>query len=155
MMHIPYVYVVEPQTIFIPTLSWVVFAAGGCIVRVDDDVDIEQLAAVRADFALLDLDYTKRGVADGLALFRSFASGVKAIVLTDERDFARLAEYRESGAAAVLTKNLSVKELRNALRMLFDANFRLESVHGETEETNLLVDRDLAARRFGRRVAEA
>jgi DNA-binding NarL/FixJ family response regulator len=148
----PYVYVVEPQMLFVPTVNSAVFAAGGCVVRVADTLDIKEIASLRADFALLDLDYTEQGVADGLAMFRAFAGGVKPIVLTEEPDLLRLAEYRDAGAVAVLTKHMGVNDLTRALRQLFEGEPASAACRMEDREREAPAERRLIAERFGTRI---
>jgi DNA-binding NarL/FixJ family response regulator len=116
----PSVYVLEPQELFIPELSRIVVAAGGRVVRSADTIDIEELVSLRVDFALLDLDYTWQGVMDGLAYFRGAAARVNPIVLTDERDFDRLARFRAAGAIAVISKSNTADQMSAALQEIFD-----------------------------------
>jgi DNA-binding NarL/FixJ family response regulator len=114
------VYVLEPQAIFIPELSRIVAAAGGHVVRSADSLEIMEIVSLRADYAILDLDYTIHGAVDGLAFFRSLAGwSVTPLLLTEERDFNQLARYRNAGAAAVLPKTMTADELRDALGDIF------------------------------------
>ena len=113
------VYVVEPQALFIPELSRIVASAGGHVTRFSESLEIEEITSLRADYAILDLDYTTYGVMDGLAFFRALAGSVKPIVITEERDFNQLARYRHAGATAVLPKAMSADELRTALHDIF------------------------------------
>jgi hypothetical protein len=112
------VFVLEPQTVFIPELSRIVAAAGGRVVACSDSFDVLEIAALRAEYALLDLDYALPGVVDGLAYFLAAAPRVRPIVLTNQRDFRPLARYREYGAV-VLQKALSCGELMFTLRAMF------------------------------------
>jgi DNA-binding NarL/FixJ family response regulator len=128
----PYVYVLEPQTLFVPTLTEIIFAAGGGVASVTNTLDVRGLATLHADYALLDLDYTEFGVADGLALFRTFAPAVRPIVLTEERDVDRLHEYRCSGADAVLEKTMDARAMREALRAVFAVDSHVRSVRAES-----------------------
>lgn len=148
----PYVYVVEPQMLFVPILNRIVFAAGGSVVRVADSLDIKEIASLRVDFALLDLDYTEQGVADGLAMFRAFASRVKPVVLTEERDSVRLAEYRDAGAVAVLTKHMDPSDLSDALRELFESEPASTTIRIENHQPEILAKRHAIAQRFGTRI---
>jgi len=119
-MSSPSVYVLEPQELFTPELSRIVVAAGGRVVRSADTIDIAEIVSLRVAFALLDLDYTSQGVMDGLAYFRGAAARVKPIVLTDERDFDRLASFRAAGAVAVISKSVSADQMRRALQEIFE-----------------------------------
>jgi len=112
------VFVLEPQTVFIPELSRIIAAAGGRVVAASDSFNVLEIAALRAEYALLDLDYALPAVLDGLAYFLAAAPHVKPIVLTNQRDFQPLARYREYGAV-VLQKALSCGELMFALRAMF------------------------------------
>jgi len=118
----PSVYLFEPQALFIPELSRIVAAAGGHVVRSADLLDINEVVSLRAEYAILDLDYTHFGVLDGLAYFRAAAPGVAAIVLTEERDFNRLTRYRHAGASAVMSKAMSADEMRDALCEVFGSS---------------------------------
>lgn len=134
----PYVHILEPQTLFVPTLTEIVFAAGGSVARVMKTLDVMGLATLHADYALLDLDYTEFGVADGLALFRTLAPAVRPIVLTEECDVDRLNAYCCSGAEAVLQKTMDARDMREALRKVFSADSSVWAVRGESEESDLL-----------------
>jgi DNA-binding NtrC family response regulator len=112
------VFILEPQTVFIPELSRIVAAAGGRVTTFSDVFDVLEIAALRTEYALLDLDHALPGVLDGLAYFSGAAPRVRPIVLTSQRDFRPLARYRESGAI-VLPKALSCTELAHALRAIF------------------------------------
>jgi DNA-binding NarL/FixJ family response regulator len=112
------VFVLEPQTVFLPELSRIVAAAGGRVTTCADAFDVVEISALRADYALLDLDYALPGVLDGLAYFVAAAPRVKPILLTHQRDFRPLARYRDAGAV-VLPKSLSSSELMHALRAIF------------------------------------
>jgi CheY-like chemotaxis protein len=116
------VYLLEPQTLFVPALTEVVAAAGGSAVRSAGAIDVEELASLRTDYALLDLDYTEVGVVDGLAIFRAVAPSIKLILLTEERDLTQITRYRNAGAAAVISKTLSAERMRDALRTVFQGS---------------------------------
>ncbi len=115
------VFVLEPQTVFIPELSRIVGAAGGRVTMFAEGFDVIEIAALRVEYALLDLDYALPGVLDGLAYFAGAAPRVKPIVLTNQRDFRPLARYRDAGAV-VLPKALSCPELIHALRAIFQGD---------------------------------
>jgi DNA-binding NarL/FixJ family response regulator len=115
----PSVYLFEPQALFVPELSRIVAAAGGRVVRSAGVFDFGDIVSLRAQYALLDLDYTELGVADGLSYFRAAVPDVAPIVLTEERDANRLGRYRHAGAIAALCKSASGGELRDALREIF------------------------------------
>ena len=112
------VFILEPQTVFLPELSRIVSAAGGRVTSVSDAFDVLEISALHADYALLDLDYALPGILDGLAYFSAAAPRVKPIVLTNQHDFRPLARYRDAGAV-VLPKALSSVELSHALRAIF------------------------------------
>jgi hypothetical protein len=112
------VFVLEPQAVFLPELSRIVTAAGGRVTTFSEAFDVVEIAALREEYALLDLDYALPGILDGLAYFSGAAPRVKPIVLTSQRDFRPLARYREAGAV-VLPKALSCIELTHALRAIF------------------------------------
>jgi DNA-binding NarL/FixJ family response regulator len=133
MMHT--VYVFEPQRVFIPTLVQIVTAAGARAVTVTGTLDVEELASLDVDFALLDLDYTEYGVADGLALLHRVARDVKPIVLTDERDLSRIAWYRDGGAASIVSKDQAPRQVQDSLRRIFEAGNRLASLRRETAKS--------------------
>lgn len=114
------VYILEPQSLFVPELVHIVTAANGVVVRCADVLDIDEVATVRARYALLDLDYSPLGVSDALAFFRGAAPAMQVILLTEERDFDRLAAYRRCGASAVLSKSMTTADVREALCELFD-----------------------------------
>jgi len=115
----PSVYVLEPQALFIPELNRIVSCAGGHVMRSAQCVDAREIASLRADYAILDLDFTGFGVLDGLASFRAFAPDVKAILITEERDPKRLASFRRAGAAAVLSKGMTTGALQRSLHDVF------------------------------------
>lgn len=119
-MSSPSVYVLEPQELFVPELTRLVAEAGGHVVRTAHMLDVGEIASLRVDFALLDLDYTMLGVMDGLAYFRGAARSVKPILLTDEHDPRTLGRYRAAGAVAVIAKSVSAEHLTAALREVFD-----------------------------------
>lgn len=112
------VFILEPQTVFLPELGRIVATAGGRVTSFAEAFDVLEIGALRTEFALLDLDYALPGVLDGLAYFSAAAPRVKPIVLTSQRDFRPLARYREAGAV-VLPKALSSAELTLALRAVF------------------------------------
>ena len=107
------VFVLEPQTVFIPELNRIVSAAGGRVITWSDAFDVVEIAGLQTEYALLDLDYALPGVLDGLAYFSGAAPRVRPIVLTNQRDFRPLARYREAGAI-VLPKSLASSELVHA-----------------------------------------
>ncbi len=115
------VFVLEPQAVFLPELSRIVAAAGGRVTTFSEAFDVIEIAALREEYALLDLDYALPGVLDGLAYFSGAAPKVKPIVLTNQHDFRPLARYREAGAI-VLPKALSCTELTHALRAIFQGD---------------------------------
>jgi DNA-binding NtrC family response regulator len=115
------VFVLEPQTVFMPELSRIVAAAGGRVTTCSDVFDVVEIGSLRTDYAILDLDYALPGVLDGLAYFSGAAPRVRPIVLTNQRDFRPLARYREAGAI-VLPKTLSSPELVHALRAIFSGD---------------------------------
>jgi len=129
------VYVLEPQAIFIAELSRIVAAAGGRVARIAQSMDIAEIASLRVDYALLDLDYAAGGVLDGLTFFRGAAPKVKLIVLTEQRDFSRLARYRDAGATAILPKAMSGDELCCALRETFERGAHRVFYDGPMRET--------------------
>jgi hypothetical protein len=112
------VFILEPQTVFLPELGRIVATAGGRVTSFAEAFDVLEIGALRTEFALLDLDYALPGVLDGLAYFSAAAPRVKPIVLTSQRDFRPLARYRDAGAV-VLPKTLSSAELTHALRAVF------------------------------------
>jgi DNA-binding NarL/FixJ family response regulator len=126
------VYLLEPQGLFVQALTDVVAAAGGSAVRSASAIDVEEIVLLRADFALLDLDYTEIGVADGLAIFRAAAPSIKVILLTEERDLTQITRYRNAGAAAVVSKTLSAERMRDALRTVFQGSAPSTPLHAKT-----------------------
>lgn len=118
------VFVLEPQAIFIPELSRIVTRAGGTVTRSSQFLDLEEIASLRVDYAILDLDYTMYGILDGLAFFQGLAAGVSIVLLTDERDFNRLASFHHAGAIAVLSKSMTASELQTALISIFEDDAR-------------------------------
>lgn len=118
------VYVLEPQAIFIPELSRIVTRAGGNVTRTAQFLDVEEVASLRVDYAILDLDYALYGVLDGLALFQRLTAGTSLILLTDELDFNRLASFHHAGALAVLSKSMSDEEMQTSLSSIFEDHAR-------------------------------
>jgi DNA-binding NarL/FixJ family response regulator len=116
----PSVYMIEPQALFVPELARIVAAAGGTVVRFAEALDIEEIVSLRTDYAIVDLDYSEIGVLDGLAFFRTVATEVRVIVLTDETDFATLEQFRAAGASSVIAKSMSAGEVSDALRAMFE-----------------------------------
>jgi DNA-binding NarL/FixJ family response regulator len=115
----PSVYVVEPQTIFIPELARIVAVAGGHVARFADALDVEEIASLATEYAIVDLDYSEVGVLDGLAFFRTIAPKTRVVVLTAETDFAALEQFRAAGCVAVVPKSMSADEVRDVLREMF------------------------------------
>ncbi|HEX3549016.1 MAG TPA: hypothetical protein VHT53_01490 [Candidatus Elarobacter sp.] len=118
----PSVYVIEPQTLFVPELMHAVTGAGGRVVRFAESLDVTEVASLRVDYALLDLDYSLYSVDDGLAIFGHVAPGIRTMVLTDECDAERVRAMRRAGAWAVLPKTLSDDELLVELWEIFEAD---------------------------------
>jgi DNA-binding NarL/FixJ family response regulator len=117
----PAVFIVEPQTLFVPSLMAIVAAAGGNTVRVAPEVDIGELVSLKVDFALLDLDYTAKSPLDGLAYFRGAAPSVSCILLTDDHGARHRSRYLRAGANAVLSKASDENETIRSLAELFTA----------------------------------
>jgi DNA-binding NarL/FixJ family response regulator len=115
----PSVYVLEPQALFIPEINRIVSCAGGHVMRSAQCVDAEEIASLRADYAILDLDYSELGVLDGLACFQALAQAVKAIVVTEEHEAERLASFRDAGATTVFSKAMTSDALQRSLRDIF------------------------------------
>lgn len=113
------VYVLEPQALFVPELNRIVSRAGGHVMRSAQSLSLDEIASLRADYAILDLDYTEFGVLDGLAFFRGLAGGVKPILLTEERDALVLASFRDAGAVSVLSKGQTAEALQISLQNVF------------------------------------
>lgn len=115
----PAVFILEPQTLFVPELAQVIALAGGRVVRAATHIDVEEIASLAADYALLDLDYTAHGVLDGLAYFRAAAPSVRAILITAEHGPDWLERCRAAGAWAVVSKDSDREEIAALLRGAF------------------------------------
>lgn len=109
-------YVVEPQTIFLPELLHLIGAAGGRVARTAAGIDPRRLVPLRADFALLDLDYGAITALEGVACFCDYAPSVRPIVLTDVCEPGSNRRYRASGAFSVISKGRSEAQTIAALR---------------------------------------
>ena len=116
----PTVYVVEPQALFGPALARLVGAAGGRVVGHSPRLDLDAIITASPDVALLDLDYTDYELAGVLDALRAEAPSIRPVVLTSERGAGRLAACRAGGAAAVVAKAASERELVHDLRIVFD-----------------------------------
>jgi DNA-binding NarL/FixJ family response regulator len=116
----PTVYVVEPQALFGPELARFVNAAGGRVVGHSPLLDLETIIMASPDIVVLDLDYTDYELVDVLDMLRAEAPSIRAVVLTSERAAGRLDVYRANGAAAVVAKTASEREVVHDLRVVFD-----------------------------------
>jgi DNA-binding NarL/FixJ family response regulator len=116
----PTVYVVEPQALFGPELARLVGAAGGRVVGHLPLLDLDAIITAAPDVVLLDLDYTDYRLADVLDMLRTEAPSIRPVVLTSERGAGRLDACRANGAAAVVDKAASERELVHDLRVIFD-----------------------------------
>jgi two-component system response regulator DesR len=116
----PTVYIVEPQTLFGPELARLVGAAGGRVVGHSPLLDLDAIITARPDVALLDLDFTEYQLADVLDALRAEAPSIRPVVLTSERGAGRLDTCRANGAAGVVAKAASERELVRDLRVVFD-----------------------------------
>ena len=114
------VYVVEPQTLFGPELARLVGAAGGRVVGHSQLLDLDAIITASPDVVVLDLDYTDYELAGVLDVLRAEAPAIRPVVLTSERGAGRLETYRANGAAAVVAKAASERELVHDLRVVFD-----------------------------------
>ena len=116
----PTVYVVEPQALFGPELARLVGAAGGRVVGHSPLLDLDTIITASPDVVLLDLDFTDYQLADVLDALRAEAPSIRPVVLTSEHGAGRLEAYRANGAAAVVAKAASERELVHDLRVVFD-----------------------------------
>ena len=116
----PTVYVVEPQTLFGPELARLVNAAGGRVVGHAPVLDLDAIITALPDVVVLDLDYTDYELLDVLDVLRAEAPTIRPVVLTSEREAGRLEVCRANGAAAVVAKAASERELVHDLRVVFD-----------------------------------
>jgi DNA-binding NarL/FixJ family response regulator len=116
----PTVYVVEPQALFGPELVRLVAAAGGRVVGHAAVLDLDAMITASPNVALLDLDYTDYELADVLEVLRAEAPSIRAVVLTAQRGAGWLDRIRAGGAAAVIAKAASERELVHDLRIVFD-----------------------------------
>ncbi|HWT05346.1 MAG TPA: hypothetical protein VN224_06275 [Xanthomonadales bacterium] len=116
----PSVYVVEPQALFGPELARLVGAAGGRVVGHSQVLDLDAIITASPDVVLLDLDFTDYRLADVLDALRAEAPSIRPVVLTSERGPGRLDACRANGAAAVVAKAASERELVHDLRVVFD-----------------------------------
>jgi DNA-binding NarL/FixJ family response regulator len=116
----PTVYVVEPQALFGPELARLVDAAGGRVLEHSPVLDLDAIISASPNVVLLDLDYTNYHLADVLDVLRAEAPSIRPVVLTAEREAGRLDACRENGAAAVVSKAASERELVHDLRVVFD-----------------------------------
>jgi two-component system response regulator DesR len=116
----PTVYVVEPQALFGPELARLVAAAGGRVVGHAAVLDLDAIITASPNVALLDLDYTDYELAEVLEVLRAEAPSIRTVVLTAQRGAGWLDRIRASGAAAVIAKAASERELVHDLRIVFD-----------------------------------
>ncbi len=116
----PNVYVVEPQALFAPELARLVGEAGGHVAARSPVLDFDAIIEAAPDVVLLDLDYTEYDVVAALDVLRAEAPSIRAIVLTAERRDGWLEECRSNGAAAVVAKAASEREIVHDLRVVFD-----------------------------------
>lgn len=112
----PSVYVVEPQSLFGPEVARLVGEAGGRVVATSAVLDLDDIIAAAPEFVLLDLDYTPYDLGDVLDVLRSEAPLVRPIVLTERHGSGWLARSRAYGAASVVAKAASERELVHDLR---------------------------------------
>ena len=116
----PTVYVVEPQALFGPELARLVNAGGGRVVGHSPLLDLDAIITASPDVVVLDLDYTDYQLVDVLDALRAEAPSIRPLVLTSERAAGRLETCRTNGAAAVVAKAASERELVHDLRVVFD-----------------------------------
>ncbi|HEV3089042.1 MAG TPA: hypothetical protein VGX96_17655 [Candidatus Elarobacter sp.] len=116
----PTVYIVEPQSLFEPELERLVNLAGARVTGSSAALDLDEVIAAAPDAVLLDLDYTDYDVVDVLDVLQSEAPAIRAIVLTSERGRGRLAQCRSNGAAAVVSKAATEREMIHDLRVVLD-----------------------------------
>jgi DNA-binding NarL/FixJ family response regulator len=116
----PTVYVVEPQALFGPELARLVHAAGGRVVGHASVLDLDAIISASPSVALLDLDYTDYDLDDVLRVLRAEAPAVRAVVLSAQRGAGWLDACRANGAASVIAKAASERELVHDLRVVFD-----------------------------------
>ncbi len=109
-------YVVEPQTIFLAELVHLIGAAGGRVARTAAGIDPRRLVPLRADFAVLDLDYGGMAPFEAIAHFCDYAPTVRPIVLTDVCEPGSNRRYRASGAFSVISKGRDEAQTIAALR---------------------------------------
>ncbi|HYW52367.1 MAG TPA: hypothetical protein VE826_00285 [Dongiaceae bacterium] len=114
----PSVYVVEPQSLFGPEIARLVGEAGGRVVATSAVLDLDAIIAAAPEFVLLDLDYTFYDLTDVLDVLRSEAPLVRPVVLTAERGRGWLARSRAFGAASVVAKAASEREMIHDLRVV-------------------------------------
>lgn len=116
----PNVYVVEPQALFAPELARLVGEAGGRVAVRSPVLDFDAIIAAAPDVVLLDLDFTEYDVVVALDVLRAEAPSIRTIVLAAERGRGWLEECRSNGAAAVVAKAASEREIVHDLRIVFD-----------------------------------
>ncbi len=113
-------FILEPQTLFVPDLVQTIARCGGEIVRVAESLERLDIASLRADVALLDLDYGPNSVLDDLASFRGEAlPNMHLVVVTGEHGPGWVYRLQRAGACGVISKASTARELAAALRRVF------------------------------------
>jgi DNA-binding NarL/FixJ family response regulator len=114
------VFILEPQTLFVSGLTQTIARCGGDVVRVAESLEDLDVASVRADVAVLDLDYPPGGVLERLGVFRGVAPpNMNLVVLTGEHGPGWLYRCRNAGACAVISKAGTTTEIAAAFRRIF------------------------------------
>ena len=115
----PAVFVLEPQTLFVSELTQTIARCGGNVIRVADVLDTVEIAAMRADMAVLDLDYASNGVLERLAIVRGAAPpNMHLVVVTGEHGPGWVYRFRHAGACGVISKASPAREFDTALRRI-------------------------------------
>lgn len=112
-------FVLEPQTLFVSELTQTIARCGGDVIRVAESLDTLEISAVRADMAVLDLDYASNGVLERLAIVRGAAPpNMHLVVVTGEHGPGWAYRFQHAGACGVISKASTAREFDAALRRI-------------------------------------